>query len=285
MAFKVNGTTVIDNNRQLLNITDADEGTAVAINSALPISPAIDFIPNWSSPDLTVVGTSTWNKPSGMPDDASIIAYMITRGAPGNYDEYSTNWGFGGRGGIASLLFINAGNLDGATLYAESSQRGTTLGWQGGTTVENDCYITLSGGAQYYASNGTTYKAWSAPTNPYPLNGVSTSDFYASCTGGVITVSSPTYNLQGSGIGATDVGRSYGEPYPAFAGGNGQANYSTLGQLQPSIYGGNGGPLNYPGEAPGGGGGGWNNQGVTPKGTNKGAPASIRLYYATTYIP
>lgn len=279
MAFQINGTTVITDARHLNNIVDADEGSAQALQDALPTPLYVAFVPNnnniVNNPSATIQGGSTtvsgtWSKPSGMVDSEAILVMMTEQGGAGNYNPYQSNWGFAGIGGRTSLIFTSAGDLNGSTYSIPPNAAWST--WQGQAstvevtfTINGTSYSTASENATLVWTNSNNIAATSSNANNYLVN-----------NSGILLAAN---SFTRTSYGGTNSGVT--SPAVDFAGGHGQGNYSTYGQAQVSNISGNGGNLSQAGYAPGGGGGG---NPSTTQNANRGGYGSIRLWYASDTV-
>ena len=277
MAFKINGTTVITDARHLNNIVDADEGSAQAIQDAVPVPVNSAFVPSdydlVNNPSETIQATTsmvtgTWSKPSGMDDKEALFVLLTEQGGHGNQYPYSTNWGFAGIGGRTHAIFTSAGDLNGSSYSVAPANAWSD--WQGQVstnlvsfTINGTTYSSSASGQSFVWTNSNSVVGTTSNANSYIVN-----------TSGVLAPTNTNgfqrYNLSGTQSGVTS-------PAVDFPGGHGEGNYSQSGSAQVSNVSGNGGALSQAGFTPGGGGGGQNNTGST----NRGGYAQIRIWYAS----
>lgn len=153
MAIQVGGNTVINNSRQLQNITSLDSGTTTVIASAVGGGVNVQ--------EFTSSGT--WSKPS-----SGTFAMITCIAGGGGGGAMSANIaGGGGEGGQHAVKFILLSNL-GSTVTVTIGAGGagapnqSTAGGLGGDTTFGDFVISLGGlggdsynGAFIYPSTGT----------------------------------------------------------------------------------------------------------------------------------
>lgn len=146
MAIQVNGTTVIDNSRQLTNIASVDATTVAALGSA-GVGGAPNYLvtpPDFTSPDATFSSNGTYSRGS-TPADQLLWVYLVGGGggATQNISSYIT---YGGIGGSYRFLVATAGTLDGATYTIGAGGAGNTGTNGNGTpstiTVDGTTYST-----------------------------------------------------------------------------------------------------------------------------------------------
>lgn len=286
MALQVSNYTVVDNNRQLTNITGIDATTAAAIGAA----GVGGSLPTWnpsSTPDVTYSTTSVWTKPSSLGSSDWVVFYLIGGGGGGNYG----NWAVGGNGASANIFAALAGSLPSSiTFYCGAG--GTAAGNTGPGTNGGDTFATING-RLYLAPGGATPVDQSTSTysngvnnTPQPLgsytvpyDGTNPYDYTSNdVTGGLGSAGPPgssyTTNAQwasqvhgvfggGGGTGAVLSGTtSTVTSLSTFAGGGGRQNRGTIN--------------NGNGQYPGGGGGGTYSG---PTSGGNGGAGNVRIWY------
>ena len=144
MAIKVNGTTVINDSRQLTNIASVDAATVTALgNAGVGGAPTyLPEIPNFNSPTTTFTSNGTYSRGSTSANQL-IWIYMVGGGQAG----YSGN---SGAGGSYRFIICTAGTLDGSSYTI--GQGGTA----GSSTGHTPSTITI-GGTTYSTNDGTKY--------------------------------------------------------------------------------------------------------------------------------
>tara|TARA_R110002153_G_scaffold222757_3_gene375179 strand:+ start:116 stop:937 length:822 start_codon:yes stop_codon:yes gene_type:complete len=188
MAIQVNGTTVIDNSRNLTNVGGLKTigGTAIigSGNISVGVSP-----PDWSptnTPNVTYTSSTTWSRPSSLP--TWIIVLMV---GGGGYSSYYPGYGWSqsGSGGAAnafagygsefptSLAFVVGGGGQGARAdqgghvnagSTYTTVNGTYLEAKAGTgipysTGDGDRHnVSGTGGGMGVPFGGTPGRFWSA---------------------------------------------------------------------------------------------------------------------------
>jgi len=274
MAIQVGGTTVIDDNRNLVNIA----------------SGAGSSLPQWdpsSTPDVTYSTTSVWNKPSSLGSSDWVVFYLIGGGGGGNYG----NWAVGGNGASANIFAALASSLPSSiTFYCGAGGSGATVGGNGTSGGETHATIngrlyTARGGLTPVDQSTSTYSngvsATPQPLGNYtvPYDGTNPYDYTVNdVTGGLGSANAP-----GSGYTSNDQWAT--QVHGIFGGGGGtgavlSSSQSTIRSL--STYAGGGGRQNRGtinngnGQYPGGGGGG--TYSGASSGGNGGA-GSVRIWY------
>lgn len=235
------------------------------------------FLPDWSTPDLTVATSGAITLDPEVPDSTTCWVYLLGGGGCGNNSEiYQSGWGFGGSGGRASLYFTSVGNLRGATCTIGAGKT-VSGGWQGATSSTTS--ITLESTEIISTSpNGSLSYDYNSVPN---ISGGVVQDSYLSINdSGALSNNSGFSNdtlLGGSQAGTgTDVGGpnwvfAASEGYGAYSGGSGGAPNGT------SVFAGDGNSTNGAfGTYPGGGGAG--NVTVNTA-LGHGADGNIRIYY------
>ena len=265
MAIQINGTTVIDNSRQLQNIASLDSATATVIGAAVPpvaIAPA-NFDP-LSAADVTLTSSGTWTKPtSGYAGTTWVTFYIVAGGGGGGGAQNDgTYWRTGGAGGGSIIFAGTMAELPSSLTFTVGAGGDAFTAGTGGTSsvTYNGITYTANGGsggistaAPSVLTRVDNYPAASAdPFGVVPTNGTS---------GGTYFNDNPANpSVWGGGAGAT-----------------GQDTTNRAGGI--STYAGNGGrggssPL--AGDVPGGGGGG-SYSGRYNGGA--GGSGSVRIYY------
>lgn len=285
MAIQVNGTTVINNSRQLTNIASVDAATVTALGNA---GVGGGSAPTWdpsSTPDVTYTSSSTWSKPGSLGSDDWVVFYMVGGGGAGS----TSSWATGGNGASAYVFAALAGSLPSSITFTVGA------GGAGGSSGEN----APDGGDTTASINGRIYKAFGGygalgkssnyqaqlntevqPFGSYtvPFDGTSPYDYDGSATKGGQGTKGPSGGSYTSATSFLGANSTLGG-----AGGCGAVITSTVNAPGgTSTFAGNGGACNNStvaansGSAPGGGGGG--NYVNTTAGGN-GASGSVRIYY------
>ena len=270
MAIQVSGITVIDNARELENITAIDATTAASITAAGVGAGGAPTPPNWLSPTATVSSTGTWSKPGSIGNDDWVIFYLV--GGGGGWGEYNS-----GGGGASGVVVAMKGSIIPSSVAMTIGAGAPAIS----KSVGGDTTMTISGFV-LRAAGGVTVV--SAGTVAYPPAGV----FSVPSDGTQIGVA------LGSGTSATGGPAlwSNGSDNPAiaaqgvsiFGGGSGGGTAFSSNVAAPggaSSYagsGGNGGNLTpTSGGVPGGGAGGSAYPLSTP--TTTGGAGNVRIYY------
>lgn len=271
MAIKIGGTTVIDDNRNLVNI----------------VSGAGSSLPQWdpsSTPDVTYTTTSTWNKPSSLGSSDWVVFYMVGGGGA----AVTGSWSTGGNGASAYVFAAKAGTLPSSITFnigagGAGGNHGTTAPDGGDTTATiNGRTYKATGGyggfgntSNYTSQLNTISQALGSYTVPY--DGTSPYDYDGAATKGGQGTKGPSgsaYTTAAAFTGANSV--------LAGGGGCGSTLASTAGSGGTSTYAGNGGSCNQgtiagnSGGVPGGGGG--SDYSTSSQG-GSGGSGSVRIYY------
>ena len=285
MAIKVNGTTVIDDSRNISNVgtvaATSFSGSGANLTNlpqGAPFAPA-----NWdpgSTPDVTLTSSGTWTKPASVTAGTWITIYAV--GGGGGRMAPDSTWGNSGGGAaavciaivpdsISSIAFtIGAGAAGGSqtdggdttfTIFGENfTATGGHSGGQLGRDHTEDYLVTPNG---YYnvPSNGKSV----------PLTLVDTQCGNGSYSGLLASSGSPGYHNPNPVLGAGGGAGGFSAPNPNPGGvstyaGNGGAGKPSTGSATNGI-------------APGGGGGGGDAN--TSLGTcpGNGANGSVRIWY------
>ena len=284
MAIQVNGTTVIDNSRNLTNIAsysnlptqstatwEAGTGTTETTVSPAKIKAAIEslgvsgidaFAADWANPDETLTTSGTWSKPSGMDDKRGIWVLLVSAGGSANTQVYQGGWYFGGVGGRACAVFTEAGVLNGTSYTIGASIPAPS--WTGGPAQST--YLTING-INYNSESIGVYTALSPQGEPGSYLSLSNPSSYAVAAGvNSNALWSSEQSTTGSIPSYTEAILGAGQGYSPVSSGTGGSPGI------PSLHSGDGGGSGQPGQFPGGGGGAY--------GSNNGADGSIRIYYS-----
>lgn len=255
--------------------------------------PSLLFIPSdWTSPDVTLTGSGTWNAPANWREEDIIVMYLTCGASSAAAQIYSgQTWRPGGTGGSARFFIGNVADFDGGAYVCGTG--GAPISWNRqnlGTTQETK--ITDNLGVNTYSALVTGSESVSSytdigqivsTTNFTPTSPSEVSDSYMKYTQATVNpINTSTQSLSvtfgnrdhdGSGANPGVVGPS------VFNGGNGRSTgfgeTSAAGSV--SLYSGNGGnDWGANGAYPAGGGGGpYSHSGTT--GGNS-ANGNIRIY-------
>lgn len=260
MSIQVNGTTVIDNNR---NINNVGTVTATSFSGSGANLTGIDtgvglpsFNPS-STPNVRYTSSATWSKPGSLSGNSWVTFYMIGGGGSGA----TGTWAYGSAGASAAIFSAVVSSLPSSIAFTVGAVPGTG-GGSGG--MGNTTSATINGRLyQAFGGNTAPLSTFLGPTM------VSRPGYYTVPFNGI----SP---LDDNGVGATggDSGFYAGEESSSvYGGGAGFGGYGAA-PATTSTYAGNGGGRGQTGGTPGGGGGGDNNG--TPGGGTRG---EVRIYY------
>tara|TARA_B100000768_G_C11241205_1_gene359615 strand:- start:321 stop:1364 length:1044 start_codon:yes stop_codon:yes gene_type:complete len=128
------------------NITATDGGGAISSGKPFSITldpepiPALNYIPNWNSPDLDITTSGSINIPQNIPPYRVCWVLLVGSGGGSNRDDMQPSWGFGGNGGSARIIVCRADDLNGSALTVPAG--GTPIqSWQGGSAHETTINI------------------------------------------------------------------------------------------------------------------------------------------------
>ena len=270
MAIKVNGTTVIDDSRNMSNVgtvtATSFSGSGASLTNIPSTAPGPDFNP--TSPTTTYTSSGSWSKPGSIGDNDWVVFYIVGGGGGGLNGNM---WGTGGAGGAAAIISALGSQVSSVsfTIGGGGSKGSSSTASNGGTSTINIGGVSYTAGGGLGASNIGGTSNQQAPTAGgvfqlvYNGNPSNTAPLGAEfCNGGYP-----------GGYYVPEQGMAYG------AGGGGSAYQASGYAGAVSTYAGNGGTARsapYNGIAPGGGGAGettsnaWNGD---------GAAGSLRIYY------
>ena len=268
MAIQVNGTTVIDNSRNLSNVGGLKTvgGTAILGSGNIAVGESVPSFDPTATPNATFTSSGTWNKPS-LSSATWVVIQMVGGGSGGS----GSSWGVGGNGGSTTVLGYKASTLPSSISFtigtgsAGVGGDGPAPGGNTSATIDGRLYIGAGG-----TSNGSNSSNYTAT-----LSNATTSGSYLMINSGV----SP-YAYDGSGAsGGRNVknGTDFAPQNSLFGGGAGAGlsfNGATAGGGTPgtSTYAGNGGTNHNVGSVYGGGGGG-------NSGSGSGGNGGVKIWY------
>ncbi len=253
MAIQVNGTTVIDNSRNLTNVGGLKTigGTGIIGSGDIAVGQTIPAFDPSATPNWSRTSSGTWTKPT-LASGVWVVIHLVGGGGAGA----GSTWNSGGNGGNALVVGAIASTLPSSIAF--------TLGAGGaGTGGDN----ADGGGSSSFTVSGRTFTAagalgnetsssnYSALTNPLQPSGVylmvnsGQSPFLydgSGCSGGATTKNGTNYTPQNAEFGG---GAGAGLPFSARPQGGGTAGTSS--------FAGNGGTFGNNGQSGGGGGGGF----------------------------
>ena len=271
MAIKVNGTTVIDDSRNLSNVGGLKTvgGTNLLGSGDISVGASIPTFNPSATPNVTLNSSGTWTKPS-LSSDTWVVIHMIGGGAGGT----GSSWATGGNGGSAVVIGVKASTLPSSISFTVGAG-GAGISGDGGNPGGNTT-ATING--RTYTAPGAVGSDANSQTNDNPTtpaqppgsyfmvnNGTSPYGYDNSgTTGGVVLKKGTGFFVQDSIFGgAAGAGTQYaGNPQ-----GGGTAGTST--------FAGDGGTYWNNGSAPGGGGGA---RGSGGNGGNGGS-GGVRIWY------
>jgi hypothetical protein len=235
------------------------------------------FLPDWSTPDLTITTSGAITLDPDVPDTVTCWVYLLGGGGCGNNSAvYQSGWGFGGSGGMACLYFTSVGNLRNATCTIGAGKT-VSGGWSALTSSHTS--ITLESTEIVSTSpNGSLYYDYNSVAG---LSGGVEQDAYLSINDSGALTNNSGYGIETliggsqSGSGVDPGGPNWifaaSEGYGAYAGGGGGAPNGT------SVFAGDGNSTNgAAGTYPGGGGAGST---YVNTALGHGADGNIRIYY------
>lgn len=282
MAIQVNGTTVIDNSRNVSNVgtVTATSFTGSGANltglpEGAPFAP--DFDPS-TTPDVTLTSSGTWTKPASVTTGSWVTIVAVGGGGARKVPDGS--WGNSGGGGCAVAISLVPDSVTSIAFTVGAGVNGGSSSDGGNTTftVYGVDYIARGGisGTGAHTQNYT-------PVDPngtvsIPSNGK-----------GAAYVSADGFAGNGSYSGLLQVPNpgGYHVPTPTFGGGGGAGGFSPPNPNPGGVstYSGNGGSGQPStgsatnGGFPGGGGGGSASNISLATAPGNGANGSVRIWY------
>ena len=255
--------------------------------------PSLLFMPSdWTSPDVTLTGSGTWNAPGTWREEDIIVMYLTCAASPAAAFIYSgQTWRPGGTGGSARFFIGNVSDFDGASYVCGIGTNSVSWNRQNlGTNQETK--ITDNLGVNTYSALVTGGESVSTYTDIGQI--VSTTNFtatspsevsdsymkYTQSTVNPINTSTQSLSVTFGNRDHDSSGANPGVVGPSvFNGGNGRSTgfgeTSAAGSV--SLYSGNGGAsYGANGTYPGGGGGGPTGGSGVTGGTS--AAGNIRIY-------
>lgn len=256
---------------------DLDGATSIpqsfSLTLAKPPNSNINYIPNFSTPDITYTATTNVIIPSNLADFQLCYIYLVGGGGGGNSSEYSAGWRFQGHGGSARMILCRADVLSGSTVTIGAG-RPPSGSWR--STYGSITSITL-GGTTYGTNHGGSNQVIIHP-GTYDVSALSTTGFSFSAASDTsnpsVTMSGTSMTNWGNGVDdgslRADSGSNTTKVYSAGNGygrGTGGPDY-----YENSTYAGRGAAgFNQSGQAPGGGGSSYSGSGAT---------GSCRIYFS-----
>ena len=274
MAIKVNGTTVIDDSRNMSNVgtvtATSFAGSGASLTNIPSTAPGPDFNPN--SPTATYTSSGSWSKPGSVGDNDWVVFYLVGGGGGGSNNHM---WGTGGGGGGAAIVSAIGANVPSSvsfTIGAGGAKGSSSSAAPGGNTTMNigGVTYTCNGGRSSQSIGGTTQNSNGANTT----QGGAFNLVYNGNPTNVAPNGSEFNNGGAPGqISAPECG--------TFGGGGGGGGYTANQAGGTSTYAGNGGqgrahPSSSTGQTHGGGGGGTN---ANDNNYGNGGVGSLRIYY------
>ena len=235
------------------------------------------FLPDWSTPDLTVTTSGALTLDPDVPDSTACWVYLLGGGGCGNNSAvYQGGWSFGGSGGMACLYFTTVGNLRNATCVIGAGQ--TVSGsWTGGFPTSTQ--ITLES-TEVISSGSVGSFIYDYNSMPAVLGGVVQDTYFSINDAGALSNISGLSSDALVGGSVSNTGADGGTPNWIFAASEGYGAYAdnsggtTSGT---SVFAGDGNSSHgTAGTYPGGGGAG--NLSVNTA-LGHGADGNIRIYY------
>jgi len=285
MAIKVNGTTVIDDSRNIASVGTVTATSFTGSGANLTDIAAAPFAPAWEptdTPDQTFTSTGTFTKPGSVTADTWVVFYMVGGGAS---SQGGGSWRSGGSGGNAMIWAATGEYLPSSFTITIGAGGVPTSSSDSQTRAGGATSITL-GGNIIQAKGGSVSGSTDMAFNPtiggilLPYNG--DGEFLLDPTNQ--TGQAPT---QGGGACATPTSAPYRSTGSVYGGGGGGASWqdvtnATIIAGGTSTYagdGGNGASGQQAGGVPGGGAGGYYQPGNA---AHVGAAGSCRIYYSNT---
>lgn len=285
MAIQVNGTTVIDNSRNISNVGTVSatsfSGSGANLTNlpqGAPFAPA-NFDPS-TTPDATFTSSGTWTKPASIAAGTWITIYAV--GGGGARMQPDGNWGNSGGGAAAVCVGIVPDTVSSIAFTIGAGATGGTRIDGGDTTFTiYGVTYTATGGHSGGQNNANYQEDYVITPNGYysvPPDGKSAGFSTAACASG-----SGSYSGQ---LPSGQTGAYYNVTCVLGAGGGGggfSAPNPNPGVV--STYAGNGG-AGQPstgsatnGSAPGGGGGGSASSISIATAPGNGGNGSVRIWY------
>lgn len=285
MAIKVNGTTVIDDSRNVSNVGTVSatsfSGSGANLTNlpqGAPFAPA-NFDPG-GTPDVTLTSSGTWTKPASVTAGTWITIYAV--GGGGGRKPVDSTWGNSGGGAAAVVVAIVPDNISSISFVIGAGASGGSATDGGDTTftIYGVDYTATGGHSGISGGNGDHTEDYGIEPNGYysvPSNGKSAAYSLADTqcgNGSYSALNEPS-------------GGGYYNPNPVFGAGGGAGGFSGPNPNPGGVstFAGNGG-AGQPstgsatnGIAPGGGGGGASNNGSLSTYPGNGATGSVRIWY------
>lgn len=273
MAIQVNGTTVIDNSRNLSNVGGLKTvgGTAILGSGDIAVGESVpDFNPV-ATPNATFTSSGTWTKPS-LSSGTWVVILMVGAGSGGN----GGSWAAGGNGGSGVVIGYKASTLPSSIAFtvgagsAGIAGDGVAPGGDTSATIDGRLYVS-PGATPNGASSANYSNTLTDATNPgsyLMINGGTSPYAYdaSGCSGGRCVRNGTDFSAQNSQFG--------GGAGAGFLFSSGTAGGGTAGT---SAYAGNGGTNHNNGSAYGGGGGG--NTNADPATGGNGGNGGVKIWY------
>ena len=271
MAIKVNGTTVIDDSRNLSNVGGLKTvgGTNLLGSGDISVGANVPTFDPTATPNFSLTSSGTWTKPS-LSSGTWVVIHMIGAGAGGTGDS----WASGGNGGNATVIGAIASTLPSSISFAVGAG-GAGINGDGGNpggdttaTISGRTFTAIGGlSADSNSSNSNAATNDPQPSGQYLMvnNGTSPYSYDSGGTAGGTTVKNGSnFGVQNSTFGG---GAGAGLLFQAATQGGGTAGTST--------FAGAGGTYWNNGTAPGGGGGARS----TANNAGSGAAGGVRIWY------
>lgn len=255
--------------------------------------PSLLFIPSdWTSPDVTLTGSGTWNAPGSWREEDIIVMYLTCGASASAAQIYSgQTWRPGGTGGSARFFIGNVADFDGGAYVCGTGGASTSWNRQNLNTNQ-ETKITDNLGVNTYTALVTGSESVSSYTNIGQI--VATTNFtatsasevsdsymkYTQSTVNPVNTSTQSLSVTFGNRDHDSSGANPGVVGPSvFNGGNGRSTGfgETSASGSVSLYSGNGGnDWGANGAYPGGGGGGPSSYSGTTGGSS--ANGNIRIY-------